>query len=413
MLQLWFFSNTLLWSFNVEIGGLRLGLNVIVLLLLGSVWFWQIDKISSLTKKMFLVLLVYMPFSFLVAVAGPCTDKFSKFGFTAPVIILLILLGVEIGSRASENDWVKLQKVALLMLFAAFAGFFVEFLLPGAFPGSEKYRLNGSYSGLFSEPSHVAFTMFPSIVILLLAEKKIVQRIGFLALFGLLIFSRSSTLIALSLSWMVYRGVAQGKFGKAIITGIGITFFVGLMSLVDYDSLVEPTVSRVSGVLLSQNETENLSSLVYLQGWQDVWANFFRTNGFGLGFNMMGCSPLLDVPARVLISEGLGSELNSEDGSFLFSKLTSETGFVGIALLLILFWWLIKVEEKVRVTRFDMHNRAIVVQSTLIVYFLVSSILRGGGYFNTVLLISVVAVSGSVKWYKNNHSETQSIIGKT
>lgn len=397
---------------TIQIGGLKLGLNVMVLLLVSPVWLLKKHTIATISAKALLILLAYLLLSYIVAIAGPCTDKFTKLFFTAPVFLFLISVGLEIGWNASEDDWFNLQKIAALILLLAFAGFVVEMLFPGLFPDQAKYRINGTYSGILHEPSNVAFSLFPSVAILLLAEKQWLQRIGLLALLGLYIFSRSSTLIALTLGWFVYQSLRKGRFGKSLIIGFAVASLVALLAMIDYDTFLAPTVDRVGGVILGQGETANISSLVYLQGWQDAWANFQRTNGFGLGFNMMGCSPLPDVSAREILTRSLGFELNSEDGSFLFSKLTSEMGWICIASFLVLIWWWLSLEKEIRTSRADIRNQVIRVQTMLMVYFLISSVVRGGGYFNTVLLLLVVAVSGSVKWH-NSHSRAQRNIGES
>ena len=85
-------------------------------------------------------------------------------------------------------------------------------------------------------------------------------------------------------------------------------------------------------------KNSNMSSLVYLQGWQDAYANFISSHGIGLGFNMMGCDPLPKTEARLILKEYFNADkLNSQDGSFLLSKGISEFGvffiiFIGYSL---------------------------------------------------------------------------------
>ncbi|GAB1233139.1 hypothetical protein UT4_16050 [Ferrigenium sp. UT4] len=397
MLKLWFVANTLLWPFNVDAGGLKLGLNVILLTLVGTVWLLKNQRFSGYSVNVLSGLFIFLIFSYLAAITGICTDKFLKFALTAPVFIFLIFVGLEVGWRSTDNDWLNLQKVSQWVLLVAFAGFIIEALLPGSFPLQAGSRSEGKFSGLFAEPSHVAFSLFPSIAILLVAESKPMRRKGILALVSLLLFSRSSTLIALIVVWVSYRMFAQGKFRQVLLAVPAMALIVALGAMVDYDRFVGPTLERVAGVV-GASETQNMSSLVYLQGWQDAWNNLLRTEGLGLGFNMMGCTPLPDVQARDILSSVMHIELNSEDGSHLFGKIVSEAGIFGILFFIVIIWWWIRIEKKFRKYGLNKTTAAISIQMALIFTFIAPAFIRSPGYFSGGFLLMIVAVSASAKW---------------
>ena len=67
MLQLWFVANTLLWPFNVELLGYKLGLNVAVLALAGIFWFARRPKVTRFTLSVLIAFLVFLLASYLVA----------------------------------------------------------------------------------------------------------------------------------------------------------------------------------------------------------------------------------------------------------------------------------------------------------------------------------------------------------
>lgn len=409
MLQLWFIANSLLWSFNVEIVGLKLGLNVILLTLAGAVWFWKKwikndDSIASFSAIVLVCFFTFLIFSYLVAITGTCTDKFQKFILTAPVLFFLIFVGLEVGWRATDNDWLKLQKVSQWVLLAGFAGFIIEALLPGSFPHQAAYRTEGKLSGLFNEPSHVAFSLFPSIAILLVAESKQMRRKGILAIVCLLFFSLSSTLIALIVAWVLYRMFVQGKLRQALLASLAMALIVSLVTAINYDRFVRPTLERATGVFAT-SETENVSSLVYLQGWQDAWDNLLRTKGLGLGFNMMGCTPLPDVSARYILAHAFDIQLNSDDGSILFGKIVSETGVLGILFFVVIIWWWIRIEKKIREYDLSKSTAAISIQTALIFSYVTIFFIRSTGYFSGCFLVFVVAVAASVKWRKAHRNK--------
>jgi len=378
---------------------MKLGLNVVVLMFVGTVWFGRSWKIASGSVKVLLFFLAYALFSLGVALNGPCSDLLLKSVLTIPILAFLVLMASQLGRTAGGMDWLSLQKTAQWCLLVAFLAFIVEMLVPAWFPLQAGYRSEGKFSGLFGEPSGVAINLFPCIAVLLAAERKGTRQMGVLALLGLLVFSRSSTLIALILAWVVYRLLVQKKFRQAALLASGIVLVMVIGAAIDYDRFIMPTVERVVGVA-APSETENISSLVYVQGWQDAWFNLQRSHGLGLGLNMMGCGTLPDVWARSLLALG-GIELNSEDGSFLFAKIVSEAGVSGIMFYLLAIWWWIQQERKVRRLGQNAIRFALETQLALIFCFIVSSFIRGSGYFEGGLLLWVAAASGASKWRRD------------
>jgi len=399
MLQLWFIANTVFWPFSLTIGGFSLSANLVVPLVAVIVWLWKDRKIAVSTAKILIVFFSFSVLSFIVALTGPCTDHFLKSILTMPVLMLLISIGWEVGRRSSNTDWSNLQRTAIWTLALAFSAFIVEILMPSWFPNQASYRDLGKLSGLFSEPSHVAFSLFPCVAILLVAADKRMRRIGALALVGLFLFSRSSTLIVFVAVWFLYRLFLQRKLKTAILITGGLALVIGLNSMTNFDGPLTPTIQRIVGV--TQADTaDNISSLVYVQGWQDAWNNLMRTRGMGLGLNMMGCSPLPDVSVRsILAFRGL-ERLNSEDGSFLFAKVVSETGVAAIAFYTAIIWWWIRLERRISGPGKDGDYSAVRMQAALIFCFVTGSFLRSTGYFSGGLLLWVCAVSGASKWGK-------------
>lgn len=377
----------------MEVGGLKLGLNVVVLMIAGAVWLGRRRRIFLASAKATLALLICLIASWLLALSGPCTDQFMKAAFTVPILVFLVLIGIEIGRAADDKEWINLEKTAVWLLLTAFAGFAVEMIVPQYFPSGQGYRAEGRYSGIFTEPSHAAFSLFPCIAVLLVAESKRSRRRGLAALLGLIVVSRSSTLIALTAAWILYRLVVRRKLRHAGLLLLGAASIIAVASAVNFDALVAPTIERVVGIGAA-DETTNISSLVYVQGWGDTWANLFRTHGRGLGVNMMGCSPLPDLPVRVVLDKFFPAGINAQDGSFLFAKVVSETGVVGIASFGAILWWWIRLEKRLVKEKDVAHHFASVTQAAMVFCFLASGFIRGVGYFSGGLLLLVAAMNG-------------------
>jgi hypothetical protein len=266
--------------------------------------------------------------------------------------------------------------------------------MPAWFPDQEGYRVEGKLSGVFQEPSHVAFSLFPCIAVLLVAENKRTRHKGMVALLGILLFSRSSTLIAMIAAWIMYRLLVQRKARQTVLFALAAAALVALGTAIDYERLIMPTIDRIVGITAA-SEAGNISSLVYVQGWQDAWSNLRRTHGLGLGLNMMGCGSPPDVSARAVLALEGNPNLNAEDGSFLFAKVVSEAGVGGIAFYLGVIWWWAQVELTLRHHRKDATRCAAEVQAALLFCFVASSFIRSEGYFGSGFLLWIVAVSGA------------------
>ena len=207
MLQLWFVCNTLLWDMHLQLSTLQLSLGVVVLLLAGVVWIIMLGgAITIRSAKALLALFVFTIFSFIVATLGVCNDHLSKAILTLPILFFLVLVGLEVGSRSGTDDWLRLQRTASWCLIVALSALVLEIVVPSWFPHRESGVI-GRLAGLFLEPSHVAFSLFPCIALLMSADNKKMRRSGTVAIIGLLLLSRSSTLITLFLAFIVYRSI--------------------------------------------------------------------------------------------------------------------------------------------------------------------------------------------------------------
>src|ERR1700731_2677587 len=228
MLQLWLFSNTVVWPLSAKVGGYSLGLNVVVLTLAGVFWVGMRGKITLGSAKVLVFFLAYIIFSSIVALSGPCREDTPKAIFTIPALIFLVVVGLEVGRRATPDDWASLQMTALWCLVVAFLAFIVELVHPAWFPEQARYRAEGKFSGLFSEPSHVAFALFPCILVLFVAGTKKMRLIAIFALAGLMVVSRSSTLFALIVSWVSYRLLVQRRIRQTARLAVGFAAVIAI-----------------------------------------------------------------------------------------------------------------------------------------------------------------------------------------
>jgi hypothetical protein len=153
----------------------------------------------------------------------------------------------------------------------------------------------------------------------------------------------------------------------------------------------------ISRVALSDT-TDNLSTLVYVQGWQLLIEAINQTYGWGVGFEQLGLRgttvAAADAIATVLFGSGLEA-LNLTDGGFVFAKLVGEMGIFGF-LLTVLF--VIGAVRSIRVLR---RREAVAREPPLVLFsrcvlvsYIVDMFVRGTGYFvgSTFLVITACSI---------------------
>ncbi len=208
----------------------------------------------------------------------------------------------------------------------------------------------------------------------------------FLLFFFLTFFSLYWDSFLLIVMTFVSLLISNYKNKRYLIYGSVLIIFMVLLvskySLIDF----EYYESR-----LDFNEAKNLSTLIYLQGWDIIITTLNSTNIFGVGLNNLDA-----------IKPGVYSEIiysvtdkyfNRNDGGFLAAKIIGEMGWLGV---LILFMYLKFVISRLK---YLSSNYSVLhyFYSSVLVISLFELFLRGLGYFT----IGTVLVVASILFYKS------------
>jgi len=184
-------------------------------------------------------------------------------------------------------------------------------------------------AGFYSEPSHLALHLVPLLAYRMLID--FFDRVSWLSLAAVLIVAPSSTLTLGLLGIIVIKlGMNLRSKVPAIVLGM---LMLGVLVVLAAAGNENPFLNRISGILNSQSgDIVHLSSAVWLNGWSQAYEHFLATNGLGVGVNRMGCGHLefAGYLSTDLSFIGDGTVLNSNDGSFMFSKIVSEFGIFGL-----------------------------------------------------------------------------------
>lgn len=237
---------------------------------------------------------------------------------------------------------------------------------------------------VFSEPSTFSFAYLPVFIftVAIAARRRqfLLLGLGFVLAMGL----QSLTLFAgvLAASCLVLR-----KTQLIVVLG-ALAAAAGFLAL---------DLSYYARRLALSGDSHNLSTLVFLQGWQRAWLNNAETHGFGVGFQQFGfVGSLGDVARRII--ELAGASINLYDGGSTGSKLIAELGAVGIVLIVLYLrlavrgFSLIRRAQDVPIEQRD--TRKIFVYSLIIAY-VSELLLRGNGYLSAsgfFILAALIAV---------------------
>jgi hypothetical protein len=164
----------------------------------------------------------------------------------------------------------------------------------------------------------------------------------------------------------------------------------GLIGAIFFAKFVLPHFEYFSS-RLDFSETNNLTTLVFFQGWAMAWLNLVETQGVGLGFQMLGEVGTTYPHYTARIVDLTGREFNTSDGGLLAAKVIAELGILGVVLvglyLIFILRFVIKGNAwRYRVNILPLVERQEAMKRLMLLGFafgfLVEVFLRGYGYFS-------------------------------
>lgn len=321
--------------------------------------------------------------SVIAAVFSPCRDLLAK-----SVLSLLMLCAVLFACTqvASADRLERLGRMLVGVAVFVTASVVLEktyLLLSGA---SDLIRP----SGIFLEPSHLALAIAPVLAALIATRSPWERLLGWICALLIFLLSGSATLFVMLAACLVAT-LVSGRVGVGrllVRMGFGT---LALLSLIWLSPFRDAFVERVAGVV-SFGADSNLSSVVYVHGWQLAQENVEATLGLGLGVNRMGCEPRPVTSAGEILDYFDLGDGNYNDGSFTFAKALSEFGFLALALWAFMFvrlWKAVRRSQASVGERFHQH-RVYLISAALVAVF--GSLVRGTGYFAGTFLLGVIAL---------------------
>jgi hypothetical protein len=363
--------------------GSSMGPHVLLLLMLGALMLWQGARAPApgWTLAASAVLLLHFAFALFLT---PCQDSFGKSVASEVVLIPLIwALGLLAASHDGRPVDATLRQVLVLVVVSVM----IEKAYLVLASKSEYLRP----SGIFSEPSHLALSMAPVLAALIVSGRRRNQRYGWLGTLILYALSASATLfvvVAICLLFVTLaKPSAQGR-GRTVLRVLAVgTLSVVLVAVSPYRDAFVERILGLGDVSLSAN----MSSLIYLHGWESALGNFDATSGFGLGINRMGCFPRPETSATDILEFFDLGDSNYNDGSFTFSKLLSEFGVLAIVWQLAVLVFMFRAIRRMRAADPQQYTWHAFLLGGVVVMSL-GAFIRGTGYFSGPFLLGLWAM---------------------
>jgi hypothetical protein len=226
----------------------------------------------------------------------------------------------------------------------------------------------------FTETSHFALAFGPVFLYRCASARPERRTLWVLLGFALALGLKSGSLLAIAFvgAMLGRRFLLVGILGSAVaVAGLAVQFqyFAGRVALSD--------------------SSNNVSALVYLEGWEMLDSSLTRSHGWGEGFQQLGLQGSDVGAAEAIRHLTNGRDLNLQDGSFVLSKLGSEFGVLGLAIVAAYCLLALRCFRALRAGRASPNLN---FARSVVVAYGVDMFVRGTGYFTESTLLFVAAV---------------------
>lgn len=313
-------------------------------------------------------------------------------GTYKPLLSLLILLTLLFAAAVMAvnlrrtRDEILIRAIFKLSILILLLGFF-SLVTRIEFPG---YQILNNPVFPFAEPSHYALAVSPILFFTGLFLTRFLRGVLIFLLIVLGVFFPSLILLFVVLMMISFYYLSRPLKFLIITAGLGLLIFFSLNQMEIFNHFTQR--------LTFTDGFTNLSTLVYIQGWEDAYIALRETSGIGLGFQRMGTLPPGEYGEKIFSI--FGGFLNRNDGSFLAAKIISEFGILGI--LLVSGFLKSFFKSAVFISKYQkfklVHNKGEefsakkIFVHTIILFFFTEMFIRGYGYFSSGVFLLFMSI---------------------
>lgn len=324
------------------------------------------QKLGNLALLVFTVLVIVFVHGALIFLIN---DSFNFDRFWQSFLLLIVYFLGAISFTLLTQRFPKL-KVNFVIRFVFYA------LLLNGLAGTFKY--SPFFSGpipvlFFPENSRFALEFLPFLLYMVVASG---LRMKWFLLFIGILFALLLKSFTLLVGVCLIAAIATRLRGFVYLV---LTVAILFVSFDTFD------MSYYSSRMDLSTENQNLSALVFMQGWERAYLNFKESFGAGVGFQQLG---FVGSRGEIMsIMSTLGAEdLNLLDGGSLASKLISEFGIFALMILIVYLVYFVKKIKwlhAVSMRGIESADSRDIFFSSCFVMFAVDFFIRGNGYFTS------------------------------
>lgn len=312
-----------------------------------------------------------------------------QFGFDLVLRQILSLMGISVVFLATNSMFRAHLDGNPRDLRRSFSWIFTFLVMIGV-AGKLRIFTPGNYALLpkpifpFSEESHYALTLSVVACAYMMQLRPKFRIAVCLLLGGLAIWFPNTTMLGASL---FIAAVLFSLRAALIFIGLGTVVLLApahWLTAIDVDYF---------GQRLKVGESaENLTTVIYFQGWEQGWIATWEGRGIGVGFQRFGSEP--PGSRAQYVDAVYGLDLNRKDGSNVGSKLLGEFGLIGLLALVAAACagvWAFRGLRRLRGrdAPFSVH----VLHLSVVYMFIIELFFRGLGYLNPTLFLYLYCIS--------------------
>lgn len=231
----------------------------------------------------------------------------------------------------------------------------------------------------YSEPSLGLIAAAPFLATIFLYETGLLRLFVYLSICALLITNQSFLLLAFIFTIAVIYCYLHSKY---------FLFFLPVAIFIAYHAVTLDVDYYTSRLGFFSADTENLSALIYRQGWLLVSDVFEPSKFLGVGFQQLSSQYYDGVTAARIISLS-GYHNNEFDAGFLFAKYISEFGLLAAFFI---YMYFSAFRSSYKLFSSNRRNIKFVFFFSVVTTFSFEIFLRGYGYFTPTFFLLVTVI---------------------
>lgn len=262
------------------------------------------------------------------------------------------------------------------------------FLVLNAIVGLSGFKLflHTTYKpvGVFLEPSHFALVLAPLLAYICAIEARNHRwMLIFFFAWGLVIENMTTLLV------VIFCFLINIKFSIAINTFVSAALAL-LLAIFGSNAIdIDYFLSR----LVISRDSDNLSVLVLLQGWEYALMMLEQSKGWGAGFQQFGFSGATTAISEIIAN--MGEEgLNQFDGGSTAAKVVGEFGVFGLLGIFIICMLAGRAYHQLRLTSRNGNSGGLILLSACLYTYIIELFVRGTGYFSPTSFLVLCALVG-------------------